>query len=290
MEQGADLNASDINGNTPLLVAARSGHTAIVKALVRGRVNVNAENKSGVNAVYLAAKFGHLATLDFLLQNGATPNKAEGQCLETALHAATNQGFIQIMQSLLDAGADVNAKDAAGRSPLHLHSGFTSVVKLLVGKGAGVHATDSEGLTALHYAVRDGQVNAAQCLLGHGARLEDRTKASLTPLHFVSKSDVAELLLEHKADFKAQTSEGKTIHHLAVEKVDAELVSWLMEKGPGAELLAVKDSSGLTPFELAEKKGLSNVVQYLKTATSGNNSNQATTSNTNEPQPAKQQA
>jgi len=94
----------------------------------------------GITAVYMAAKFGHQATLACLLEAGANPNTPESHYQETPLHAATfkasitivlrlklvilyafQQGFIQVMKLLLQYNANVNAKDSKGKTPLHYH-------------------------------------------------------------------------------------------------------------------------------------------------------------------------
>lgn len=268
IERKVDLNCRDSAGNTPLLLAAGFGYTALVKLLAQNNADVSAENNSGITPVYIAAKFGHQATLEFLLECKGEFNKPEKNTLETALHAATSKGFIQIMTSLLEAGAKVNVKDSLGRTPLHLHSGYPRVVQVLTGKGADVHEKDNEGLTPLHYAVRDGQTSAAVALLDCGAKFDERSSGiGFTPVHMacacLSSPELLELLVERGADPKAKTNDGRTCLHLAVEKGNAEVVTVLMDKGL-CDLLDEKDDSGLSPLEIAQKRGEANIVNILQ--------------------------
>jgi len=119
---------------------------------------------------------------------------------------------------------------------------LTRVIKLLTSKEANVQATDTEGYTPLHYAVRDGQINAALCLLEQGASIEERTKDGLTPIQLaclyssntgksrysfryqnVTKPlfemiEMFDVLLEHDANPRAKSIDGRTCLHYAIEK------------------------------------------------------------------------
>lgn len=83
----------------------------------------------------------------------------------TALHEAARNGDIERLKSLLDNGADVNAKDEKnGAAPLHYAAGHghARAVKLLLDKGAEVNARDNTGSTPLHWAAAGGEVNPTE--------------------------------------------------------------------------------------------------------------------------------
>ena len=86
----------------------------------------------------------------------------------TALHNAVDEGSPDVVQVLIDAGADIEAKDEKGRSPLHCasSSGALPVVKMLVEAGAGVRATDNEGDTCLILAAHCGCTETVRYLAG----------------------------------------------------------------------------------------------------------------------------
>lgn len=79
------------------------------------------------------------------------------------------------MEFLIEKGADVNAKDNDGKTPLMFASAFDNsrVVKLLIGKGADVNAKDNGGWSALIYAAYDGNLlNFQEILLKHFSLLQ----------------------------------------------------------------------------------------------------------------------
>lgn len=73
---------------------------------------------------------------------------------------------------LLDTGADVNASNNYGRTPLHeaAWNDNTAVAELLIAKGADVNAADGDGKTPLYWAARYDNVAVAELLRKHGAK------------------------------------------------------------------------------------------------------------------------
>ncbi|HTM30265.1 MAG TPA: ankyrin repeat domain-containing protein, partial [Vicinamibacterales bacterium] len=94
-------------GDTALLFAARSGDLASAKLLVAAGAKVNDADAWGVSATMLAAHSGFADLLDFLLERGADPNAAEAGF--TALHAAIMRRHAGMVTALLAYGADPNA-------------------------------------------------------------------------------------------------------------------------------------------------------------------------------------
>lgn len=97
---GADTNtATALWGTTPLTIAARFGHSEIVKLLLKAHASVNIKSKDDNTALILAARFGHTKTVQILLCFGAdtTLKDAHG---ETALEAALSIGNQEIIQLL----------------------------------------------------------------------------------------------------------------------------------------------------------------------------------------------
>jgi len=112
---------------------------------------------------------------------------------------------------------NVNARDTAGRksSPLHFAAGYgrREAVEHLLNAGANVHARDDGGLIPLHNACSFGHAEVVSLLLRAGADPNARDNWSYTPLHEASikgKNDVCVMLLQHGADPQLRNTEGKT--------------------------------------------------------------------------------
>uniref|UniRef100_A0A8C8JHA6 Poly [ADP-ribose] polymerase n=1 Tax=Oncorhynchus tshawytscha TaxID=74940 RepID=A0A8C8JHA6_ONCTS len=125
---------------------------------------------------------------------------------------------------------NVNSRDTAGRksTPLHFAAGFgrRDVVDYLLQNGANVHARDEGGLVSLHNACSFGHSEVVNLLLHHGADANSRDNWSYTPLHEAAtkgKSDVCIVLLQHGAEPTIRNTDGRTALDLAEESTKAVL-------------------------------------------------------------------
>jgi hypothetical protein len=138
----------------------------------------------------------------------------------TLLHDAVARGAIRMAELLLDAGADVHARQPTGHTPLYCVAnecsapGAGALVRLLVKRGAKVDAADGvKRCTPLHMAARRDNVEAAVALLDCGADIEARDSLGETPLRRAvncNKTAVASLLLGRGADADSWGSKGLT--------------------------------------------------------------------------------
>jgi hypothetical protein len=112
--------------------------------------------------------------VNFCIKHGADPNAIDsGHGYEqTALHAAACEGNEKITRLLLEAGANPNARDKEGATPLHIavqHGNAIEVAIALIEKGADVNAQESNGQTPLHRAANYGHKDACRILVERGA-------------------------------------------------------------------------------------------------------------------------
>ncbi|XP_059803541.1 poly [ADP-ribose] polymerase tankyrase-2 isoform X3 [Hypanus sabinus] len=137
------------------------------------------------------------------------------------LFEGCRNGDVARVKKLLKAD-NVNARDTAGRksTPLHFAAGFgrKDVVEFLLQSGANVHARDDGGLIPLHNACSFGHAEVVNLLLCHGADSNARDNWNYTPLHEAAikgKIDVCIVLLQHGADLHIRNTDGRTALDLA---------------------------------------------------------------------------
>jgi truncated hemoglobin YjbI len=163
------------------------------------------------------------ALLDYVRQALlATPELVQERYTSdrTLLHEVAGQGNLAIVELLLHLGADPNARDQWGHTPLYFVGNAShgihgaDVVRVLVQGGANVNAQERlKHCTALHMAARRGNVPVAQALLDGGADLEARDKLGETPLRRAvncGKVEMAAFLLSRGANVHTQGKSGLT--------------------------------------------------------------------------------
>ncbi|MFO1315099.1 MAG: ankyrin repeat domain-containing protein [Burkholderiales bacterium] len=139
----------------PLLAAVAARDAAAAQAALTAGADPDVRDDAGATALMRAAHGGDLALVRLLLAAGANVNAVAAggwTALHKAVHNADeDRGFPDVVQALLDAGADVEARIGYGIRPLMLAAGYgeTAVVETLLHAGADVLARNDGGLTAL---------------------------------------------------------------------------------------------------------------------------------------------
>ncbi|KAI9435531.1 ankyrin repeat-containing domain protein [Lactarius indigo] len=187
----------------------------------------------------------------------------------TALHAASLQGHVQVVRSLLQYGVDVDARGLWDWTPLHFASwwGSVDVVQYLLDHGADANSRDKRQTTPLSLAAIRGHLGVVRVLLVHHADVNCRDIEGQTPLHDASSDDlikgdhpqVVRLLLEHGANPNVRDNNRKTPLHL-VPSLKLEVARILLEHGADID---VEDQEGRTPFVAASAEGRDTIARFL---------------------------
>jgi ankyrin repeat protein len=164
---------------TPLHYAAAQQNPDIAALLIAHGANVNAEDMFGTTPLLAASVGGHLATMRLLIEHGANVRAVDRNSGQNALMRGVHD--VEIARLLLDHGVDVNARDRQGRTAL-MQCYTLPVATLLIARGADVRARDVRGDTALMTAIRSYQTGYVTLLLQHGADVNSVNRAGETPL------------------------------------------------------------------------------------------------------------
>ncbi len=144
--------------------------------------------KNGRSHLIRATEYGLVELVDFLLENGANVALVNKQ-KKSALHIASQLGYMVIVRSLLAREADPNCVDKFGKTCLH--NARANCISLLINAGSEVNALDKNGWTPLHWAVHWADVDRVRELLKAGAdpkiKNKIKNKEGHIPLWFISR-------------------------------------------------------------------------------------------------------
>lgn len=206
------LNGRDDVGMNPLMYASQENRAELARVLVDAGASRWWVDHHGWSALFYAAVSDAIDVIKVLLgyesSRGIDARDDEGN---TAFGIAAYHGSHAAAEALLEKGANINATNHLGETPLmrgvtgqannnRMASGDTSLVQWLIGKHARLDDTDRDGRTALHRAVTSNNVCAARILLDAGASYTIRDSANLdaASLAAAQGGDMASLFTQHK--------------------------------------------------------------------------------------------
>ncbi|MHC4661446.1 MAG: ankyrin repeat domain-containing protein [Planctomycetota bacterium] len=192
-----------------IMEAAEKGNHELLKTYLSRGADINASNTLGFTPLHVAARNGHAETVKFLSENGADLEK-QGFGLTPLYVASTTE----VAEILIEKGADINAESSVWLYPsafvnqtaLHgaVRAGNIEKFKLLVAKGAKINK-NSHDRTPLHVAVSLGNVKMARLLIENGAdvneycsmEIAEDGEIPITPLDDAETEEMKSLLRSH---------------------------------------------------------------------------------------------
>ncbi|HEU0049657.1 MAG TPA: ankyrin repeat domain-containing protein [Nitrososphaera sp.] len=196
------------------------------------------------------------------------PGKSK-ELLDFALFRACSDGNARAVRSLIDAGANVNAREEEGETPLMYAAveGHTEIVLLLLSRGAEINSVSINEETALGRAASMGRTAAAGILIEKGANIEKGGDSGTTPLMYASSAghlETVKLLLKKGAKVNAEDQDGDTaLTYAAIRGAPKEILNELIAARADVKH---KNNRGKTAEILAAENDHKNLAKLLKEA------------------------
>lgn len=215
LTNGVSANVRDSIGNSALLYAANNGRMDMVRLLLKNHADPNLGTPEGVAALKRAG-IQHIEIIDALLDSGADPNRTDHRGRSLLAYACAKTGYSRLIALLLKHKANPNVVGENGPplvSLIECGGDNKAEVSALLSAGADSNATDSAGTPVLVWAAEQGTPEVVQLLLAAGAKAAGADSLKRTALEAACRQErfeVVKMLIEHGADPNQKDKDGNT--------------------------------------------------------------------------------
>lgn len=234
LSAGVGVNQQDRHFRTPLYMAVKGGHPEIVRLLIERGAQVNTYGiPTPPPPLHTAVVENKVEEVRLLIQGGADVNLPERRGGWASAALAATYGYAGMLEVVLEAGADVNARTDTDSTPLleAVSNGHADCVRILLDRGANVSTVFAHNWGLLHYAVHHGFSAIVEMLIGAGADINGQLAVTACqPLHLAVKRgqlDLVEMLVDAGCDIDAKLVNGETALDLAVSLNNQEVADYL---------------------------------------------------------------
>uniref|UniRef100_A0ABD2XEW1 Uncharacterized protein n=1 Tax=Trichogramma kaykai TaxID=54128 RepID=A0ABD2XEW1_9HYME len=274
------VNAPDKWSDTPLHLALMYRSRDAVGLLLSRGADPNLANAAGSTALHLVCKRHDRQLLRTILESSDDEYRpvhvdAKDKNGDAPLHLALRHQKYDLVEALLEAGADANLANNEGTTPLHVvcqirygqsYCGDDFLISCdKYNRPLEINAQDQLGNTPLHLSLDNRHASVAYSLLENDADPNLANKKGMTPLHsafmkIYIDSNLIALMLRKDADPNLADEQGMTPLHLAVKKKDQDLIGMMLRRGGNLNLTNEK---GMTPFHFALEENNEGLIAML---------------------------
>jgi len=221
---------------------------------------------AGADSLHEAIQQGNLVKIKSLIDEDPALLELKTEDGRTPLHVAVMGGHKELVEYLIEEGANIDAQDKDGRTPLLNAIMFkkSDLARTLIKKGADVKIKCKEGANAIVYTVFFGPEDLIEPILDSGQDVNEIYQGGATLMQgaaAISQTNVLNILLERGADVNAKSDRGETPLCFGVREGRTEIVEWLFAHG--ARVQCKLEGSGRNLLHLATLKGYSDITALL---------------------------
>jgi len=266
VESGAEsVDSRDADGRTPLHLASRGVHIEVIRYLVDNGADLDALDSNQIAPLHSLTSRNHSQGIELLLSRGADIDILDYQN-NSPLHYAAMSNHIEAASILVENGASLELKENYGRTPLILcarERGGPEMTRLLLEAGAEVNAKDRASSTPLELAAWRGKAEVVDILLEAGAEIPTKGSKATYHLIFAAAKGLTNLfntMVKKGADITIELSSGGSLMHEAAAGGSLEILKQMA--GEGLDINK-KDQYGWTPLHYAAKNGHSQPIEWM---------------------------
>jgi ankyrin repeat protein len=200
LQHGADTDARDYSDSTALLRAVGDGHPPVVEVLVEAGADVNAQQEGGRTPLMCAIYAASIAEVEYESYARERRKKIKPEAIQVI-----RTHYARIAEYLIGAGADVNVVDSRGQTALFacVNECRNDLLQMVIEAGADLQHRDNEDNTALHFLVKvlksrrlleAEMVELAQTLLDAGVERDAKDGEGKTALELATASRNTQLM------------------------------------------------------------------------------------------------
>ena len=261
--QRHDVNRKTSWGDTPLHQAAGHGHVRILELLLSNGADVTAQDCAGNTSL-------HMASFDWSQNVACDMFNSMGQ--ETwrwiEIKVEKSDLSLNVTRLLLDHGADVNAVDIRGETPLHnaVINGQKSLTQLLLASGADVTLVNQDGNAPLTLASEYGDEEITRVLLEHDLQRQVQngiTNTAMRTAAYEGRFSLVKILLSRSLEENLLHPEGRTPLHMSAFLGSLECLVYFENDGLNLEVLDKQKRTCLHIAAASTQEGSCAIVKYL---------------------------
>lgn len=218
--QERNVNVRFDDGQTSLHIASIMGHSPVVEYLLKNGADISAQDSSGATALHESVRYGNIDIITLLLNYGANPNARDNIGKTPIMLVMPRDKTAEVYRIFVRAHADLNQKDMYGDTVLHtaaMLNATPDTIAILMDNGADINARNKEGVTPLAIAIQKGDAVTSKLLSARGADIHTQNTHGQSPLTLALSSDVAMTeAVVNAQNVLSQNSDGNTPLHVAI--------------------------------------------------------------------------